>query len=261
MKITLATALALVLSGYASVCLNPGPYAFTAPTTRTAAVDSTLFDIQHKVEQALAQAMAEQRPAALDNLRKQLTATEHPAAPATYWTAYVDYYRSVYYLFREDTERSQVAIQRGLDALKEKDDKDSEEYALLAIMESFSIMFSPGMKAAFISAKVQEHAHAAIELDSNNVRAYYALANNDFYTPKMYGGGRKVEQYLREAITLPERTSDAPYAPSWGLDQCYALLVRFYLKRKDTAAAREYYQEAIARYPESDELKSIQEHL
>ena len=267
MKTILALTLVTALNGYASLCLNKGVHAFSSlpashQKTQTDVAPSGVAPsgIQQKAEQALAKSIRSKSPTELESLRKQFVSSEGNQNKE-YWTSYIDYYLSVYHLFQKNQEQSERFIQQAISALEEKDDKNTEDHALLAIMKSFSIMFSPGMKAAFISAQVKEHAHKALALDDANVRAYYALANNDFYTPEMYGGGRKVEEYLKKAIALPDQTQQGAYMPSWGKDQSYAMLVRYYLKKEEVNTARKYYQEAVALYPESSELKSMQDKL
>ena len=260
MKTKIVLMLAIALNGYTSICLNQGVQAFSALPTEpvVAQTDSAPTSVQQQAEQALANSMSSQSPTELESLREEF-ASLGERKNAAYWTAYLDYYLSVYYMFQKDQERSEEFVERAISTLEDKDDKNTEDHALLAITKSFSIMFSPGMKAAFISGQVKEHAHQALELDSGNVRAYYALANNDFYTPEAYGGGKQVEGYLKKAIALPEQTQEGEYMPSWGKDQSYAMLVRYYLKKEQTDQAAKYYEEAVALYPESDELKSIQD--
>ena len=74
--------------------------------------------------------------------------------------------------------------------------KTSETYALLALVQSFSIQFASGMEAGRISAGIRENAGKALELDSTNVRGWYVLGSNDYYTPASFGGGKKVEYSL-----------------------------------------------------------------
>jgi hypothetical protein len=68
--------------------------------------------------------------------------------------------------------------------------KSSEDYALLALMESFSIPFKKE-QALWIAPRVQKNTHKALEMDSLNLRGYFVLGSNDFYTPKLFGGMKK----------------------------------------------------------------------
>ena len=49
-------------------------------------------------------------------------------------------------------------------------------------------------------SEVEKNAKASLKMNPENPRAWYVLANNDFYKPKQYGGGKKVETYLNNAI-------------------------------------------------------------
>jgi hypothetical protein len=148
-----------------------------------------------------------------------------------------------------DNKRAENIIETGIDKLTDIKQKTSEHYALLALMQSFSIQFSPGIQAAFISKKVKDNAEEALLLDSLNLRAYYVLGSNDFYTPEQYGGGRKAESYLKKAVSLPDQTVKNPYLPSWGKNSAYELLIWTYIKKQEYNLAKQTYNEAISLYP------------
>lgn len=152
-------------------------------------------------------------------------------------------------MIHKDLKKSEKVLDSGIEKLEEIDQKSSEHFALLALMESFSIQFSAGIKVPFISANVKKNGEKAIELDSLNLRAYYVLGSNDFYTPAQYGGGKKAENYFKKAIQLKSQSVKNPFLPSWGKNSAYELLIRFYINKEQFSEAKKYFQEAIALFP------------
>ena len=141
------------------------------------------------------------------------------------------------------------------------DKKNSEDYALLAMVQSFSIQFKAGMKAPFIANKVSKNGKLAMSMDENNPRAYYVLGSSDFYTPEQYGGGKEVEQLLKKAISLPAQATVNPYLPSWGIEEAYEMLVRFYIRTERWADAKHYYKEASKSYPDNYQIGQLASQL
>lgn len=106
-----------------------------------------------------------------------------------------------------------------------------------------------GPKAAFVSKKIREDAEAALRLDSTNLRAWYVLASNDYYTPAAFGGGKRCEEYLKRAVSLKEQTTGNPYMPSWGKASAFAMLIDFYIKNGDMDSAKHVLGDAQRQYP------------
>ncbi len=48
-----------------------------------------------------------------------------------------------------------------------------------------------------------------------------------------------------------------PQAPAWGKENAYELLVRYYLREKQAARARAYYDKAKQLYPNSYAIRSL----
>ena len=128
-------------------------------------------------------------------------------------------------------------------------------------MESFSIQYASGIEVPFISKRVKQNAEKALQLDSLNLRAYFVLGLNDFYTPEQYGGGKKVEDYLLKAIKLNDQSVSNPYLPSWGKNTAYEMLIRLYINHKLFAEAKKYYQEAIALFPDDYMINKLANEL
>ena len=165
-----------------------------------------------------------------------------------YWQAYLQYYLSIFYLTQEDKASSEDAIDRAVELLDDFKNKNSEDYALLTLVKSFSIQFK-GFRAMFISSSVKKNAKKALSLEPKNIRAHFVLASSDFYTPEKYGGGKKAEGLLLKAIELPIQLNKNPYLPSWGKQESYELLVKHYLKSKQKDKAKKYCKEGISLFP------------
>ena len=117
------------------------------------------------------------------------------------------------------------------------------------------------MKVIVISQKIQEHGQLALSMDSANLRAHYVLGNNDFYTPKAFGGGKKVEKYLKKALSLPAQTVPNPFLPSWGKEESYELLIRHYIREEKWAAAKKYHRLGMEEFPDSGLLTVLSKKL
>ena len=77
----------------------------------------------------------------------------------------------------------------------------------------------------------RENAGKALELDSTNVRGWYVLGSNDYYTPASFGGGKKVEYYLKKATSSPDKNTDDSSLPTWGKKSPMPLLIQYYYAR------------------------------
>lgn len=180
---------------------------------------------------------------------------------ALYWRAYNQYYTAIYYLIKSDKSASEKAIDQTINWLEDMENKTSEDYALLSLTQGFSMQFKNMIQMIFSSQKVSKNGEIAVEKDTENIRAYYALASNDFYRPEQYGGGKKVEKLLLKAITLREQKVKNPYLPSWGKQESYEMLIRWYLRKQNLELAQKYHQEAISLYPNSYMLQQLSNKL
>jgi tetratricopeptide (TPR) repeat protein len=215
--------------------------------------DSLMINIQKKIYDTFVAAMMSQKNKALLDLNKELTTLhkEKKQNLILYWQAYLHYYNSIYYLKTQDKDNAEKQIDAGIKLLEDMEKKNSEDYALLAMLQSFSMQFKSGIKAPFISKSVESNAQKAEKLDASNIRAYYVQASNDYYTPAQYGGGKKAEKLLLKAVSLPEQSIKSPYLPSWGKEEAYEMLTKLYIKAEKWEEAKKYYQEGITAYPNS----------
>ena len=225
--------------------------------------DTLLNNVQQKVINAFVDGKIKQTDKELIGLREGLQSLNKSKKNSIigYWSAYACYYHSILHTTNGNKAESEKVLEEGIRILNEIKNKNSEHYALLALMESFSIQFAAGMKAPLISNRVKKNAETAILLDSLNLRAYYVLGSSDFYTPEQYGGGKNAEKYLIKAIGLKDQTTVNPYLPSWGKDSAYELLVRLYIRSKQYDEAKKYCKEALSIFPDHYMLNRLAAEL
>ena len=214
--------------------------------------DTVLVDIQSKIYNAFIQAKISQKYDEMANLSNQLEDLYKAKGQnlILYWRSYLQYYSSIYYIGKGDKKMAEDEIDKSTEWMESVKKKNSEDYALLAMIQSFSIQFK-GMKAMFISGEIKKNAKSAISLDSTNLRAYYVYASNDFYTPEIYGGGKEAEKYLLKAITLPAQKIKNSYLPYWGKEESYEMLIKLYIRNEKWDQAKKYFREGIAEFPKS----------
>jgi tetratricopeptide (TPR) repeat protein len=179
----------------------------------------------------------------------------------TYWYSYACYYHSILFLSQKENKRAEKILDEGIIRLKKIANPNSEHLALLSLMEGLSIQYASGMETPGISKQARQNAEKALQLDSLNLRAYYVLGSNDYYSPVQYGGGKKAAGYLLKAIRLKEQSVANPILPSWGKNSAYEMLIRVYIKQKLYAEAKKYYQEASALYPNDYMIIKLSEEI
>lgn len=218
--------------------------------------DTVLHRIQQKIDEAFVRAQMRNDVGQL-NLIRSLLSERASDRWATYWLGYAYYNEAIYYLTLKNNEKSKETIHLAIDLLDGIKEKNSEDYALLALLQSFSIKFISGMQAGVVSSRVKKNAKQAIKMDDKNLRAYYVYGSNDFYTPEQYGGGAEAEEYLKKAISIDAQYKDDPTSPTWGKNPAYEILIRFYIKRGDKTSAKKYYDEAIVLFPNDYQIKQL----
>lgn len=146
----------------------------------------------------------------------------------TYWNTYLNYYKSIFYKsILNDDNQAKKNIDNALELISEKP-ITSEDYALLAAIQSYSIQFANMTKISKIAAKADEYALKSLALNKGNLRAYLVLATQNFHTPKMFGGMKKVEDYALKGLACNDSLDKDYYSPNWGRKRLYELLIQFY---------------------------------
>lgn len=135
--------------------------------------------------------------------------------------------------------------------LENNQNKNSDDYALLALLKGMSYSFVSAMEAPAISRDINKYLEKGIEADNENFRIYYAQGSIDFYIPKEYGGGTKAESALLKAINLPEKNKSNSQLPTWGKEEAYDLIIRFYLRENQKDKAKTYFDKAKQLFPTS----------
>ncbi len=214
--------------------------------------DTLLVGIQSKIYDAFVQNLMSKDNNSLSKLSAELEELNKTKKQnlILYWRSYLQFYSSIYYLKKGNKETAEKEIDIGIDWLEEMKNKNSEDYALLAMLQGFGLQFK-GRKAMFISGDIKKNLKKAIAIDPTNLRAYYVYASNDFHTPEKYGGGEETEEYLLKAISLPIQKVKNDYLPSWGKEEAFEMLIKFYIKNEKWDFAKKYYQEGIAAFPQS----------
>ncbi len=225
--------------------------------------DSLLLGIQDQILDAFVQSLMTKDNKPLEKLALELETLnrEKQHNLILYWRSYLQFYSSIYYQQMGDKKIAEKEVEKGIDWLESMENKNSEDYALLAMLQSYSLSFGKGMRAPAISKAARKNAKHAMAIDSMNLRAYYVYASIDFHTPAKYGGGKEAEEYLLKAISLPSQKVKNGFLPSWGKEQAYEMLIKLYIKKEDWESAKKYYQEGIEKFPESYTINKLASKL
>ena len=221
--------------------------------------DSILIDIQNKITLASNESFVVKNTKNLDEIEKKLDTyyKKNNNKLTLYWKSYLLYYKSIFYLTTNDKLNSEKSLDSGIDIMENITNKNSDDFALLALLRGLSIQFKAGIKAPFISNKILSYLSQALELDSTNIRVYFVQGSNDFYTPKIYGGGKIVETSLIKAISLPNQNIVNSALPSWGKEEAYEMIIRYYINNKRWENAKKYYKDANNLYPENFRINKV----
>ena len=93
-----------------------------------------LQGIRSKIDQAFYTSFAETNSKELTSIAGQLKQDGSPLA--IYWYVYVKYYESIFCLQTKDAVKSEKAVNEGIEALSMLENKNSEDYALLVILQT-----------------------------------------------------------------------------------------------------------------------------
>lgn len=224
--------------------------------------DSTFNRIQDKIYGAFIASFGQRKPDPIDEIISQIKNSKAKVANLSeYWIAYAQYYRSIHFIKFGKKDECEKAVREGIAILDDKKNKNAEDLALLALLQSFSIQFESGINAGIVSNRAKANAAKAIELDPSNLRAHYVSGSLDYYTPAQYGGGKKVEGFLRKAVKLPDQKTKNPYLPSWGKEEAYSMLIEHLLNENNKTEAMAFYKEGIKLFPESYQLGELAKKL
>lgn len=206
-----------------------------------AAADSVAMPYQSVIDKSVALAFGQKSTAPLEAAMMQVAAdTQMPGSYKTYWKAYLLYQMSIVQSYiLKDSKKAEKTIEKAM-ALLEEQEGGSEEDALLARCKILAIQFASVMDIPRMSKEIQQHLDNALSADAKNFRAYYVAAENNLYTPPMFGGMEKVETYAEQALACPMTTDMSKYAPAWGKAELYQILIQYYEKKKDEGNKQKY---------------------
>lgn len=240
-------------------------YGQSLPAQEADQKKSVLYHVEKKIAREIGVSFMNKDITTLNQLQSELyrERKDHSANPGiyNYWLSYIDYFKTVVFL-KDAPAEAEDMLQEGIKRLEDTlPNRNSEDQALLAMLKSLSISFNPGIKAGVIAREVEARCHKAIDLDKNNPRPYAVLGSSDYYTPPMYGGQKRCEEYLLKALALKDQVIPNPYLPSWGRELAYELLIKFYLEKKQKEKAKEYFKKAQKEYPDSYTINMLARQL
>ncbi len=175
----------------------------------------------------------------LKDLHKQLEelAKDKSIPQLNYWLCYDEYYMAMYYENEGEGEIAESFFEKGINKLEALNNKSSEDYALLALFQYSYIKYTSLGRVA-LAKRMAKNCQQAIDLDKNNIRAYVVSGMIDLARPRIFGGGKVGESYLLKALDeMSEQSIQSKLLPSWGKEEAYEALIRYYIEvgRKDEA--------------------------
>jgi tetratricopeptide (TPR) repeat protein len=212
-----------------------------------------LKNIEKKIEKALISSIIAKSSSSIDSVIKTLETPKNPLEE--YWYGYALYNKAILGIVIKDSKMSKDNLNKGIELLL-KSKKSSETYALLGTLQSLYVQFASNIEKGNLSKKASKNFMSSLRLEKNNLRAHLGLGRMDFYTPKEYGGGKNVENYLLKTIECQDQVVKNQVMPSWGRKEAFELLIQFYASKKEMELGKKYYKEAIKIYPNDYKLKS-----
>jgi tetratricopeptide (TPR) repeat protein len=194
----------------------------------------------------------------IDRLNTSFIETKDPIYD--YWIAFAMYRQSILFMTNKNEKKALKILQKGIERLEKSSYRNSEILALQGSMLSFSINFQSDL-AAIISAKANILYNKAIQENDNNLRAYLGVGRSDYYKPTEYGGGLKVESFLKQALNKPDKSYNHALAPTWGRNQVYYYLASYYEKENRIGEAKLFCSNGLKLFPDDRQLNELKKVL
>ncbi len=183
----------------------------------------------------------------LEDLLKQ----EPSITKLNYWLSYDEYCMAMLYEQNGEDDLAEGLLDEGIERLENLSNKDSEDYALLSLLQCANIKHA-GLGRIILAKKMSRNSKRAIVLDDRNLRAYVVAGIIDLLRPKIFGGGKVGESYLLKALNeLPSQNVESDLLPSWGKEEAYEILILYYLKLGRKEEAAHLFAELKESYPKS----------
>lgn len=216
------------------------------------------------IEQKILTAYSESKQTKTDQFQvvyKTLNAVDPQENNAVnYWIAFTKYQQAKFTFKIDQGKTAFKILKEGIKMLESLKNPSSEDLALHGSLLSFSIVFQRNL-AAVLSGKAHVLYEKALDKNKNNLRAYLGIAKSDYFKPTQYGGGFKVEIYLKKALSKPDRSTEGSFTPTWGRNQVYYLLASFFDRENRIDEAKLYGNQGLKKFPNSDLLKSLVDKL
>lgn len=105
----------------------------------------------------------------------------------------------------------------------------SENHVLRAYLLSARIKESPMMRGAKMGKESKKHLEAAMKANPDNPRYYFVRGMGMYYTPVVFGGGKKKAKPLLDKALAKYNSykSKSDLDPTWGKDKTKALLTEY----------------------------------
>lgn len=143
---------------------------------------------------------------------------------------YANYYAALAYV-----ETANVSPKKQIDALCDRAEEflikaeqiqrnNPENLILRAYLLSARINVSPMVRGAKLGVESKELLTKALEIDPSNPRALYVRGMGIYYTPAVFGGGKKkAKPYLEKAVAEFEKEKKEGLDPYWGAREAVKL--------------------------------------
>jgi len=225
---------------------------------------TSLLGIETKVEEGMMSSFECKSIISLDTIMALIEGVENSNQThwREYWKAYGLYHKAIYYAYSEnEIEKAKDITSSAIELLESIKNKNSEDYALLAYIQSFSLQWVSGFSIIGASGKAEDWAEKSLQLDPTNPRAYYVSGSYDYHKPSFVGGGKKAGELLHKAIDLYKNSIPNPILPSWGMDGSFAKLIQVYMRDEDIEKAKQVLAHGLAVYPNDRDLLKLKEKL
>ena len=220
--------------------------------------DPVLENIQRKIETVFIGAVFTKSTQSLDKIGDTLKKAyeKKPHNIIQYWLGYLDYHRAIVQFQSGNQEASKETINQLEKRIEGMENKNEEDYALLAMAQIFSVQFK-GLNTLFIGNSINDNLEKAESINAENLRVWLAMGQRDCFLPKEYGGGNNAEEYLLKALDINPQPNENTYLPSWGLEETHETLIRLYIRSENWEKAKNRYEIAIKNFPKNARIKVL----
>jgi len=187
---------------------------------------SDLRGIESRIDSAFERSLRSGSAAPLQDLGAALDGMKsngpQEAYHRGYWSGYRRYREAIVHLALGSKAGARQAVAAGIETLRAVSPSDREVQILLGLMSGLNLQFVPPSNTMKELDRLNGHIREAMKGEPS-LRALYLAAVSDWNTPAAYGGKRRAEPLLRQALALPV-TARRPLSPNWGREDASTLL-------------------------------------